>query len=224
MTHAHENSPEEAPTQRQRILVCQQNRRGDSKIAGIEEFGGNAFVIERIEIEPHLPEIIDDTDEFLPREINADLVLDFLTHPDLSYDLAARCRGLAIPVIASGRKHGQKGVLTPPTCCSLEVADGLGLYGRCFGAPVYRVAMTGNRIARIEVLRGAPCGASWDAAREVIGLPADEAVERIGLETQYVCTNDPAGWDPIWGKSPVHVAGHRHAAALKAAIDKTAAK
>ena len=54
----------------------------------------------------------------------------------------------------------------------------------------------------------------------MIGLPAEEAVIRLGLETQFFCTADPAGWDPIHGKSPVHFAGRVHSEALKRAIKK----
>ena len=67
-------------------------------------------------------------------------------------------------------------------------------------------------------MRGAPCGATWEAARKVIGMPVDDAIIRIGLETQYFCSADPAGWDPIYGKSPVHFAGDVHSAALKRAL------
>ena len=72
----------------------------------------------------------------------------------------------------------------------------------------------------IEVKRGAPCGASWDAAEKIVGLPAEEAVVRIGLETQFFCVADPAGWDPMYGKSPVHFAGNVHSAALKRALNQ----
>ena len=51
-------------------------------------------------------------------------------------------------------------------------------------------------------------------------MPMDDAIIRIGLETQYFCSADPAGWDPIYGKSPVHFAGNVHSAALKRALKK----
>ena len=77
-----------------------------------------------------------------------------------------------------------------------------------------------GRIARIEVVRGAPCGATWDAALRVAGLPVEEAAVRIGLEVQYFCVADPSAWDPISGKSPVHLAGEFHKTALKKALKK----
>ena len=70
----------------------------------------------------------------------------------------------------------------------------------------------------MDVLRGAPCGATWEAAPRVIGMPADQAAVRIGLEVQYICVADPAGWDPIHGKSPVHFAGKVHQQAFLKAL------
>lgn len=74
-----------------------------------------------------------------------------------------------------------------------------------------------GRVSRVNVLRGAPCGATWAAAERVVGLPVHEAAQRIGLEVQFFCVADPAGWDPMYGKSPVHFAGEVHEAALKRA-------
>ena len=70
----------------------------------------------------------------------------------------------------------------------------------------------------MTVKRGAPCGATWEAARKIIGMSVEEAAVRIGLEVQFYCSADPAGWDPIHGKSPVHFAGKVHAKALEKAI------
>ncbi len=75
-----------------------------------------------------------------------------------------------------------------------------------------------GRVEAVEVRRGAPCGATWEAAPRVIGLPPEEAAVRIGLEVQYLCVADPAGWDPIHGKSPVHFAGKVHQKAFLKAL------
>jgi len=65
-------------------------------------------------------------------------------------------------------------------------------------------------VEKISVIRGAPCGATWKAASRMKGLAVDEAMVRIGLETQFFCSADPSSWDPISGKSPVHLAGEFH--------------
>ena len=100
---------------RQKILVFQQNGSGENKIRGIRKYGKDHFSIETISIDESLPPILDDTGDYLPRDIDADLVLDFLKHPDLSLDLAAICAKLNIPVVASGKKLRNRGVFTPPT-------------------------------------------------------------------------------------------------------------
>jgi len=98
-----------------RIIVFQQNRRGESKIAGIQKYGDDQFQMEIVSIEDDLPPVIDDARQFLPEKIEADLVLDFLQHPDLSYDLAEICSQKEIPLVASGKKHHPNHVITPPT-------------------------------------------------------------------------------------------------------------
>ena len=100
----------------------------------------------------------------------------------------------------------------------LSRQDCLGPYSEKFGVPEFAIDVSGGRITAISVLRGAPCGATWPAANRVLHLPIEEAVIRIGLEVQYFCTADPSGWDPIYGKSPVHFAGDIHSAALKRAL------
>ena len=52
------------------------------------------------------------------------------------------------------------------------------------------------------------------------GQSVEEAPVRMGLDTQFFCTADPSNWDPIWGKSPVHLAADLHRAALVAALKK----
>ena len=68
----------------------------------------NAFAIDQ-----PLPDVLDDTSAILPAVIHADLVLDYLRHPDLSEDLALLCERQSIPMIAPGRTI--RYAVTPPT-------------------------------------------------------------------------------------------------------------
>jgi len=61
--------------------------------------------------------------------------------------------------------------------------------------PEFTVRVVGGKIANIQVIRGAPCGATWDAAQRIINLTVKEAAVRIGLEVQYFCVADPSSWD-----------------------------
>ena len=107
--------PQKPVAETQKILVFQQSGSGEKKIEGIRRYGDTRFSLDIISIKDSLPTIIDDTTQYIPRDFQADLVLDYLKHPDLSYDLAVVCREKNIPVIASGKKLRVKGALTPPT-------------------------------------------------------------------------------------------------------------
>jgi len=97
----------------QHIAVFQQMNSGEAKIAGIRRHGGDRFRLECVAIDQPLPAVLDDTRALLPDTLRADLVLDYLRHPDLSEDLAALCAREAIPMIAPGRKI--RYAVTPPT-------------------------------------------------------------------------------------------------------------
>jgi hypothetical protein len=84
--------------------------------------------------------------------------------------------------------------------------------------PEFSVKLSKEKIAEIKIIRGAPCGATWKASERILNLSLQDAVEKISLETQFFCKADPSGWDPIYGKSPVHLAGELHRAALRKAI------
>jgi len=96
-----------------KIVVFEENGSGEKKIQGIASHGSGLDIVKRYNIEEALPEIVDDPEEFIPEDFRADLVLDFLKHPDLSTHLAEICKKKGIPVVASGKKHA--GALTPFT-------------------------------------------------------------------------------------------------------------
>jgi len=202
----------------QRILVVQQNGSGATKIRGIRRRDEERFQVEVFSVDESPPPLVDDAREYLPPEIRTDLVLDYLVHPDLSEDLTAQCVRCGVPVVASGKKRRGPGIFTPPTCCGLGRSEALGLYGQWFGAPELEVEVSRGRIARVIVAREAPCGATREAAARLEGWKVEDAPVRLGLEVQFFCTANPAGWDPLYGKSPVHFAGDVHAAALRRAL------
>jgi hypothetical protein len=205
----------------QRLLVFQQNGRGESKTRGIRAYGEGIFELKVVSIDCPIPAIVDDSSEYLLSDFQADLILDYLKHPDLSHDLAVMCKNRGIPVIASGKKYRVEGAFTPMICCALSRHSRLGKYGDRFGAPEFAVEIEGERIRKVTVLRGAPCGATWEAAARMTGAPVKDAPVRMGLEVQFFCTADPSGWDPMYGKSPVHLAGDIHRAALQKAIESS---
>jgi hypothetical protein len=201
-----------------KITVFEQNGSGRQKIAGISRYGTGITINAIISIDEFLPDFVDDPERYVPDDFSADLVLDYLPHPDLSHYLVGLCREKKIPVISSGKKN--ENALTPFTCCGLGRHRGLGEYGEQFGFPEYRVELDQDRIMVLEVVRGAPCGATWEVLPRVMGVDVAEAMSLLPREVQYLCTANPGRFDPVTGKSPVHYAGYVHRAALKKAVDE----
>ena len=103
------------PAKTQHILVFQQDGSGEKKIEAIRRYGDGLFEIDIVSIDGSLSPIIDDASEYIPQDFRTDLVLDYLKHPDLSFDLSMVCQRKKIPVVASGKKFRVKGTFTPPT-------------------------------------------------------------------------------------------------------------
>lgn len=199
----------------QQLVIFQEKGSGEKKLAGLRRFGRNLHISAVYNIDDTLPSFLDNPEELIPADFSGDLVLSFLKHPDLIDYLAQICESKALPLIASGKKAEK--AITPFTCCGLGRLAGLGAYGEQFGFPELTITEENGRISRIEVIRGASCGATWLAVSRVIGLTLEEALTTYPREVQYLCVADPAAFDPISGKSSVHYAGHVHAAALKKA-------
>ncbi|MBN2497665.1 MAG: hypothetical protein JXR96_23935 [Deltaproteobacteria bacterium] len=202
----------------QRIVVFEQGQAG-RRLDFIRARGRGVEIARVVSLARALPAVIDRPTAWLPSDWQAELAISYLQHPDLAEELARLCAERGVPLVASGMRLAGPGAFCPPICCALKADPRLGAYGRQFGAPALLVKRQGGRIAHVEVQRGAPCGASWEAARAVCGLPADEAVARFGLEVQLRCQADGSTWDPLWGKSPIHLAGQLHAAALGRALE-----
>jgi len=201
------------------IIVFQERGSGEHKIEGIVRHGSGMVIRRNISIDLFLPDFIEDPEDFISDDFNADLVLNFLKHPDLVEYLIRICQKKSIPIVSAGKKGNG---FTPFTCCGLGRNEKLGIYGDSFGLPEYKVDLERDIITEIEVIRGAPCGATWDALQEYIGCTVDDVLTRLPRQVQYFCSADPSGFDPVTGKSPVHFAGYVHIAALKKAIEDAA--
>jgi len=208
MTHT-----EQEPT---RIVVFEQNGSGQFKIKGIREFGRNIVITDIFAVDTALPTFVEDPERYITDRFSADLVLDFFKHPDLSHYLAELCKRKGIPVVASGKKIAA--AITPFTCCGLGRYKKLAAYSEQFGLPELYIVVTDGCIAEIEVLRGAPCGVTWQVVPRIIGRPVEEADYTMAREIQYLCAADPSKFDPLSGKSALHYAGDVHAAAVKKAL------
>ena len=106
-----------------KIIIFQQFDSAEKKIEGITKYGRNIGTLRLVSIDVHLPEFIDDPGEYFDPSFEADLVLNYLKHPDLSDYLIELCDKKDIPVVSAGKKGSG---ITPFTCCCLCMNERLG--------------------------------------------------------------------------------------------------
>ncbi|NPB02394.1 MAG: hypothetical protein GXO28_05745 [Methanopyri archaeon] len=161
----------------------------------------------------------------LPGDLSGfDLVISYILHPDLQIALAETAEPPVLyevvpePAVKDEITSLKEDVAFPPyTPCSLEPDTGvpnIDRFAERFGRPELRVDVSEGRIENIEVLRGSPCGATWEAAEEVEGEPATrETVNTFALRACHRCAA------PRFGRLETKdLASYFHAEALARAL------
>jgi hypothetical protein len=198
-----------------RVIVFQRGELGKHIIEGLKKHS-DLEVLE-VTLPEDLPELIDDPGDFLKRDFDADLIFDHLHHQDLSEYLVGIAKKKGIPIIVPGAKI--EGALTPRICCALVTKDEIPGFEK-FGYPEFELDVEGGKIKDIRVVKGAPCGATWDAAEKVKGTDIKEAPAKMALELQYKCKAS-TGYDVAKSKkAALHLAGDVHKKAFKKATRK----
>lgn len=195
-----------------RVIIFQRGDRGKHIIEGMKEHSD--IDVTSFTVDENLPQIVDNPQDFLDHDFEADLIFDHLHHRDLSEYLVKIAKKKGIPIIVPGANI--KGAITPKICCSLILGDKLQAFKK-FGYPELKVTVEDGTIKDIKVVRGAPCGATWAAAEKVRGMTVEDAISRIALEVQFLC-KAPAGYDIAKSKkAALHLAGEVHKKALEKA-------
>ncbi len=127
-----------------------------------------------------------------------DLVISYLQHPDLQLTLAEQCDApilyALLPELAVRRQIEDRHdavVFAEPTPCALKPDTGvpeIDEFAERFGRPKVEVEASSGTIESVEVVRGAPCGATWVAAERVEGMEAGrKAVNAFALAACHHC-------------------------------------
>ena len=194
-----------------RILVAIQGHYGQRIADNIRKYGPAEWKVYSHTLSQDLPAIIDDADEFLPEELPAvDLLISLGEHPSVAQmipDMVKKCGAKAVIAPADNRvwlppglakqirrKLESKGVemVYPVPFCTLEEKDSQNQYikefARNFGRPEVEIDLDKDRIRRVVVIKGAPCGCSPYVADGLAGVWERDAVEKSGLlHHQYPC-------------------------------------
>jgi len=162
-----------------------------------------------------------------------DLLVAYALHTDLALAVigeAAR-RGVKALILPGGvaiarddlngvRRQHPIEVVLEEVCCSLVPASHgkeIAEFARYLGRPRFRLDVEDGLVSAVEVLVGVPCGGSWHVARELVGVPVEDAPRMAALFIQYYpCRATRGGLS--WDSGNIHVAAEIMAKAVEEAI------
>ncbi|HIE16989.1 MAG TPA: thymidylate synthase [Dehalococcoidia bacterium] len=194
-----------------RILIATQGHYGQRIADNIRGYGPAEWKVYTYSFPQELPAIIDDADEFLSQELpGADLLIALGEHQGVAQmipDIVERSGAKAVIAPADNRawlppglakqiqrKLSSMGVdmVYPVPFCTLTEKDSQNQYirefARYFGKPEMEVELDRDKIKRVVVVRGTPCGCSPYVADGLVGVWERDAVEKAGLlHHQYPC-------------------------------------
>ena len=137
--------------------------------------------------------IMDDVELNLPA---CDLFISYARHPDVILTLVEHKIPVVLgitpgPGLVRQAKEINPAVAAPPTMCSLEPTTRckeIDLYAERFGLPVFRTIINNGQIARMEIIREAPCGSTRGAAADCTGMPlCTGTLQHFGLRICHHC-------------------------------------
>lgn len=194
-----------------RILIAIQGHYGHRIADNIRKYGPAGWKVYIYSFPQELPAIVDDANEFLPRELpSADLLIALGEHQGVAQmipDIVERSGAKAVIAPADNRAWLPPGLaqqiqrklnsmgtdmVYPVPFCTLTEKDSQNQYirdfARCFGKPEMEVELDRDKIRRVAVVRGTPCGCSPYVADGLVGVWERDTVEKAGLlHHQYPC-------------------------------------
>jgi hypothetical protein len=194
-----------------RILVALQGHYGQRIADNIRKYGPAGWKVYSFTFAQALPAIIDDAGEFLPKELPAaDLLISLGEHPGVAQmipDIVKKSGAKAVIAPADNRvwlppglakqikrKLESMGVdmVYPVPFCTLTEKDSqnphIKEFAKYFGKPEVDIELDKDRIKRVAVIRGTPCGCTPYVADGLVGIWERDAVEKAGLlHHQYPC-------------------------------------
>ncbi len=141
---------------------------------------------------PALP-VLDDFKLDIPA---CDLYISYIRHPDVALALVELGKPVILatsfgPGFLRQAREVNELVVAPETMCSLEDNTGIreiDVFAQSFGKPRFNVKVIDGVFSKVEVLRGAPCGSTWAASRDILGLKVcSETLRFFGLRVCHHC-------------------------------------
>lgn len=213
-----------------RILIAIQGHYGQRIADNIKKHGPAGWEVHVYSFPTDLPTIVDDADQFLPEQLpQVDLLISLGEHPAVAQmipETVVRSGAKAVIAPADNRAWLPPGLaqqikrklaslsvdmVYPVPFCTLMEKDSQNAYirefARYFGRPEVGIEMDKDKIKRVSVVRGAPCGCTPYVADGLVGIWERDAVEKAGLlHHQYPCLSTMT-MDQEFGDTLMHRAG-----------------
>jgi len=206
-----------------RVLLVYSGRYGERILQNVTRRVPRGWSIASIRVR-HVPTLDSDVEPYLPHVVQkADLLVSLLEHAEAAPLIPAIAEEAGVEALIApidndiwlppGEIRRIREALPGVCCvfprpfCSLTSGGHRAIveFSRVFGRPKL-VVQGRERIERVEVLRGAPCGSTWHVASKLVGCPASEAAHRAALLHQLYPCMASAKLDPISGRdSLLHI-------------------
>ncbi len=177
-----------------RVAIVTDDSYGERAYETIKEEFDSQYVV----MDPPASAFMDEID--LPPDIinkleKADIILSYVLHPDLAFELVETMHDkVEWIIVGAWRGDGFKNqlesygnVTCPENMCDLT-ENGNPVFDEfvsVFGKPKVRVNCQGDKVVDVEVLRCAPCGSTQFVAHEMIGESAANLPIKVGLKIQH---------------------------------------
>ncbi len=225
-----------------RILAFTKDWYGQRIVKTIKEKGPREGVITEVNFSIKLPDIVDEPEEFLPKNLpESDLIL-FLTQDSGTVQLlpaiAERTKARAVIVAVDNPDWLRPGlqlqiekelcrrdvpyVFARPLCTLTEIGDPvIDEFTKYFGTPTLEIRLKGDLIEEVDVKRGSPCGCTFFVAEGLRGTEKEKAIEKSGLLFHNYPCMASMKWDNIVNETLMHAAGFKIRNAVRDALEKS---
>jgi hypothetical protein len=224
-----------------RLLVFTQGRYGERILDNIRFRAPKHWIITHELLPGDLPPMIDEPNDFissLAADRDPDLVLFMGESPSAFSLLPSIMKRVSAEILIApvddyswlplglerqiGSELEERGVRSvfPRTFCTLapEGEKYIDEFTRVFGSPQLIVEADGDEVKSVDVLRGAPCGSTWQMADKLAGTKVNEAAAKAGTLVQIYPCFASRKVERFLGDSPIHMAGHIAGKALEKAL------
>lgn len=221
-----------------KIMILSSGKYGSAIAEKIIEYGESFDIVDVY----HLPndiESLEDISKIIPDEVKqADLLISVGLVGDLNKTIPkiskiANVKSVISPIYAPDQiptdlqdsiktELGDVKIVFPKPFCSLinQGDEYIDEFVKVFGKPEVKIEFD-DKVNKVEVIRGSPCGATWFVAENLVGLPIEKAEYEAGNRLHNHTCLASMEEDPLIGDSMLHLARYNSKESIKKGLGFT---